>query len=306
MVDKLSTTETSLTSSLIRGGELKKESVEFVCDDDKMLCLIRLLNTKKIHLIITKDLDLSCWELEADCEDLRRKDQHWSSFEIEEIYSIILESLSEKKFVFKIEAQFARLEIPFQVGSVKFNLKIEIPEKKCDSDSLVSLQGEQIRKLLKKVEKLEKLEHMIEQLQNKHPKRVFFVTTSFWNYNLANWADFPNATGQVELRQDKLYKWDLLINGLCGYIGANTTKFRLHMESNDKSVVIYQPSEAGFQKYMNAAIGGCEQSVQERNTVTVGKSAVYTIKLQVSCPANNYGISWNSAYGTVSLFVEEI
>jgi len=189
------------------------------------------------------------------------------------------------------------------MGSVKFNLKIEIPEKKCDNDSLVSLQREQIRKLLKKVEKLE---HVIDKLPNKHPKRVFLVTTSSWNHYLMNWADFPNATGQVELKQDKLYKWDLLINGLCGYAANNYTKFRLYVESDDKSVAVYQPSEAGFQKYFSAANGAYEQLVLERNTLTVSKSAIYTLKLQVSCSGNNYGICWNSTYGTVSLFVEEL
>jgi len=303
MIDKLPTTETSLTSSLIREEELKKDNVEFVCGDDKMFCLIRLLNTKKIHIIITKDLDLSCWDVEAGCEDLRQNDPHWSSFEIEEIYYIILESLSEKKFVFKIESQFARLEIPFQMGSVKFNLKIEIPEKKCDNDSLVSLQREQIRKLLKKVEKLE---HVIDQLPNKYPKKVFLLTSSSWNYVQANWVDFPNAKGQVELKQDKLYKWDLCINGVCGSGSHNYTQFRLCVESDDKNVVIYQPSEAGVQKYLIAAYGGYEQSVQERNTLKVDKSALYTIKLQVRCSGSGYGINWNSTYGSASLFVEEI
>jgi len=301
MIDKFSTTETSLTSSPIHGKELKTDSVEFICGDDKMLCRIKLLTTKKIHLIITKDFDLSCWELETDCEELKQKDPHWSSFDIEQVYCIIVEGFRENKFVFEIETQFARLEIIFQIVSVKFNLKIEIPEKKSDHESIVSLQGEHIRKLLKHQEILERV---IEQLQNKHPKKVFLLTSSSWKYNQANWADFPDATGQVELKQGKFYKWDLLINGLCSRYRSDKSeaKFRLFLQSDDKTDLYYQPSEAGFKKCLRSS-GNYDHSVQGRNTLTVDKSAIYTIQLQV-CPA--HGIDWDSAYGITSLFIEEI
>jgi len=296
-----------LTPGLISGKELKKANVEFICGDDKMLCLIKLLSTKKIQLTITKDFDSSYWELETDCEELKQNDPHWSSFDIEQVYCIIVECLRENKFVFEIEPQFARLEILLQIVSVKFNLKIEIPEKKCDNDSLVSHQGEHIRKLLKNMEKLKEI---IVTLESKRPKKVFLlpVTSSTWDYNQAAWIDFPNATGQVELKQDTFYKWDLLINGLCANSYCNESNFRLYLQSKDKTVAVYQPSEAGFKKYFrHYEDHKYDELIQERNTLTVGKSAVYTIKVQVSCPSGSgYGISWSSAYGTTSLFVEEI
>jgi len=300
MIDKLPTTETSLTSSPTRDKELKNDSVEFICGDDKMLCRIKLLTTKKIHLIITKDFDLSCWELETDCEELRQKDPHWSSFDIEQVYCIIVEGFRENKFVFEIETQFARLEIIFQIVSVKFNLKIEIPEKKSDHESIVSLQGEHIRKMLKNMEKLEK---KIEALESQRPKKVFLlpVTSSPWKSNKRAWLDFPNAKGQVELKQDKLYKWDLLINGLYSCYDNNEMKFRLYLQSDDKTDPLYQPSEAGFKKCLSPS-EKYDKSVHGRNTLRVDKSAIYTIQLQV-CPS--HGIDW-AAYGITSLFIEEL
>jgi len=304
MAVKKPNNEASLTPGLISGKELKKANVEFICGDDKMLCLIKLLSTKKIQLTITKDFDSSYWELETDCEELKQNDPHWSSFDIEQVYCIIVECLRENKFVFEIEPQFARLEILLQIVSVKFNLKIEIPEKKCDNDSLVSHQGEHIRKLLKNMEKLEKI---IEILESKRPKKVFLlpVTSSTWDYNQADWIDFPNATGQVELKQGTFYKWELLINGLCTTYSGYASNFRLFLQSKDKTVAVYKPSETGFKKTLKNCNKKYDESIQERRTLTVDKSAVYTIKVQVSCPSG-YGICWNSAYGPTGLFVEEI
>jgi len=332
--------ETSPTPRAIHGQDLKKANVEFVCGEDKMFCQIRHLNTKKIHIVITKELDLLCWELEADCEDLRQKDSHWSSFSVEQTYTIVLEALSSGKCIFKIEAQFARMQIPFQMGSIKFDLKMDIPEKKCDSDSLVSLQGEQIRKLMKKMEHQEK---ELEMLKNRHPKLVFLVDSLIeWNCSQVTWTDFPNAVGEIELKQGQPYKWDLLINGLRGLDEQGYTHFRLHVESNDKSEQQsdYESENLGNKKrklnnaaaktiiksnmepvllnnkqktkhiiYLPSGSGirkkltnpRFDESVIERNILRVDKSAVYTIKLQVHPRTTFY---WSSGSGSVSLFVE--